>query len=35
MAFLIVATIAFITGLTGWCPVYTYLGISTRKKTAV
>jgi hypothetical protein len=34
MAFLIAGTIAFMTGLTGWCPMYTLFGISTNRKTA-
>lgn len=29
IVFLIIAAIALVTGLSGWCPMYTVLGIST------
>jgi hypothetical protein len=32
IAFSIIGAIALVTGLAGWCPVYTLIGVSTRKK---
>jgi len=31
MAFVIVAAIAMVTALAGWCPSYTLFGISTKR----
>jgi len=34
VAFLTIGTIALLTGLAGWCPLYALVGVSTSKKTA-
>ena len=31
---LVIATIALVTGLVGWCAAYSLFGFSTRKKVA-
>ena len=31
---LVIAAIALVTGLVGWCPAYAVFGISTTKKVA-
>jgi hypothetical protein len=30
--FLVVGAVAFVTGIVGWCPLYTLLHVSTRKR---
>lgn len=32
---LVIGTIALVTGLVGWCPVYAVFGISSKKKVSV
>ena len=32
MVYLVIGAIAFVTGLVGWCPAYSLLRLSTRKK---
>lgn len=34
IVFLVFGTIAFVTGLVGWCPAYAVFGFSTKTKTA-
>ena len=34
IVFALISTVAFATGLAGWCPLYAVFGFSTRKKTA-
>lgn len=31
VVFLVIAAVALVTGLLGWCPAYTLFGCSTRK----
>lgn len=32
LVFLVLGAVALITGIVGWCPVYSVFGISTKKK---
>lgn len=32
LVFLVVGAIALITGIVGWCPMYTVFNVSTRKR---
>jgi hypothetical protein len=34
MAFLVIGAIALVTGVVGWCPMYTLFRTSTKKKAA-
>lgn len=35
VVFAVIATVALVTGLVGWCAVYTLFGFSTTKKVRV
>jgi hypothetical protein len=35
VVFAVIAALALVTGLVGWCPAYTLFGVSTTKKRRV